>query len=482
MTRVGVCFALMVLALSNGYGAVGGFERVGSVPADVTAVSVYDGVVYAASGNDVYSCSPAQTQFRQLISIKGEDVSIHYLLGTSEGLLIAASDGLYRLASDAGSPEILWRRQHGEEGWSSVNHVLVDGDRVYLSTDTGLYVRMEGKSGFVRMDALPGETAVYWIERIGSRTNICATSRGVYRFADNGQDLRRVFGVRDVIDEDMSGANVPRNILLREPEVWVGTDDGLLYSSDDGESFARAYLPRIMNAGINGLTEVGDNIIFVATDNGGFLIDPEGNVSLVEGSSAVGEIRAATLTEEGLLYLATNNGLYKGISGAGLDLASAPTVLNVRLPDIKAVQEVAMRYNDVHPDTIKSWRRRANYQALFPTLSLDYDKSLWGDKDGKCYVGPNDWGIGFSWDIGDLIFNDKQTSIDTRSKLKTQLRADILDEVNRLYFEYKRTLLELRGTLAAGEHEEKELHLEQLAASLDAYTGGFFTRSLHNCP
>ena len=62
------------------------------------------------------------------------------------------------------------------------------------------------------------------------------------------------------------------------------------------------------------------------------------------------------------------------------------------------------------------------------------------------------------------------------------LRNDILDEVNKLYFERRRVKIEL-AYLPAQESrkiEDKKLRLEELAASLDALTGGFFSRRLNN--
>ncbi len=69
--------------------------------------------------------------------------------------------------------------------------------------------------------------------------------------------------------------------------------------------------------------------------------------------------------------------------------------------------------------------------------------------------------------------------MDTRSRLNTQLRLDILDEINRVYFER----LRLKRELSAGAFDEEELfrkrlRLEELNAILDGYTGGYFSKRL----
>ena len=58
------------------------------------------------------------------------------------------------------------------------------------------------------------------------------------------------------------------------------------------------------------------------------------------------------------------------------------------------------------------------------------------------------------------------------------LRNDILDEVNKLYFERRRVKIELAylSPQESRKIEEKKLRLEELSASLDALTGGFFSR------
>ncbi len=61
-----------------------------------------------------------------------------------------------------------------------------------------------------------------------------------------------------------------------------------------------------------------------------------------------------------------------------------------------------------------------------------------------------------------------------------QLRGDILDEVNKTYFERLRVKMEL-DSLSVEERKkrlEKELKLQELTASLDALTGGFFSQQL----
>jgi hypothetical protein len=91
-----------------------------------------------------------------------------------------------------------------------------------------------------------------------------------------------------------------------------------------------------------------------------------------------------------------------------------------------------------------------------------------------------DWDVSLSWDLSDLIWNDAQTSIDVRSKLMVELRNDILDQVNKLYFERLRVRSELDNLAIEDRHKrfQMQLKLEELTASLDSLTSGYYSAQL----
>ena len=162
-------------------------------------------------------------------------------------------------------------------------------------------------------------------------------------------------------------------------------------------------------------------------------------------------------------------------------------------PTVQQIQQAAIHYAEVSPEKIKQWRAAASRKALFPTLSVgsdmgedqnvDLDRGGTNDPD-KFIMGPKektlDWHVDLNWDLGDLIWNDDQTSIDTRSKLMVELREDILNEVTHLYFERRRlqTDLVLVPPASLPLQIEKELKLQEMTADIDALTGGFLSQKL----
>ena len=158
-------------------------------------------------------------------------------------------------------------------------------------------------------------------------------------------------------------------------------------------------------------------------------------------------------------------------------------------PGIIDVQKAAIEYAEVHPDKIKKWRDAAARKAFLPNVSMGLDRYVtdywhWDSgtnpdtlQKGKDTVS---WDVTMTWDMGELIWNSDQTSIDTRSKLMVELRDDIMNEVTRTYFERRRLQIDL---LASPPQDlklslEKELRLQELTADIDALTGNYFSEHL----
>ena len=167
-------------------------------------------------------------------------------------------------------------------------------------------------------------------------------------------------------------------------------------------------------------------------------------------------------------------------------------MLNMDLePSIQKVQEIAVDYAEVNPEKIKRWRTGAKWKALLPRVTMGMDTGssdtyeIYTSSTRNYWVnGPKDEtsgiDINLTWDLSDLIYNETQTIIDTRSKLMVQLRTDILSDVTRIYFERKRLQYELESIPLEDNEKyfQKQLRIHELSAYLDSYTGGWFTQQL----
>ena len=86
-----------------------------------------------------------------------------------------------------------------------------------------------------------------------------------------------------------------------------------------------------------------------------------------------------------------------------------------------------------------------------------------------------DTSVTLTWDLGDVAYHPEAIDVSRETREIVKLRDDVLDEVNQLYFERRRVLAELAG--ASGDDAFRlRLRAAELAAGLDAWTGGWFHR------
>ncbi len=86
----------------------------------------------------------------------------------------------------------------------------------------------------------------------------------------------------------------------------------------------------------------------------------------------------------------------------------------------------------------------------------------------------------FSWDLGDLAYHPEEIDISREAREIIELRDDVLDEITQLYFERQRVLAALHGLGSVPSEQSLTLRLRaaELAAGIDAWTGGWFSSAL----
>jgi len=162
-------------------------------------------------------------------------------------------------------------------------------------------------------------------------------------------------------------------------------------------------------------------------------------------------------------------------------------------PPVAHVQRRALRYLELEPHHMQALWRAAGRRGLFPELAVrgdygrdrdgarDYDQTFTSGATRHLYDRDRsrgeDYGVALelSWDLGDAVFQPDRIDISREARLVAQLRDDVLDEINQLYFERQRVLASIEAPPPDASPAALLLRAEELASGLDAWTGGWFS-------
>ena len=166
-------------------------------------------------------------------------------------------------------------------------------------------------------------------------------------------------------------------------------------------------------------------------------------------------------------------------------------------PDVKDVQEAALRYFKVHPKVVTAYRRGASWKALMPEVELNLNAER-GDNFrnmlDQIYLSNqnsrfqnfkeretgdhSNYTIGLKarWQFDRLIFNAE--ILDVASLVGVQ--EGLLREITSLYFTRRRLLaiFALNPPKDPGEKITESIRLDEITANIDALTGGYFSREV----
>lgn len=464
-------FFLVVFPLNSAFSLFQLVEGIEDAQIKKTAISFLDpALIYVASKNSLYKSQDKGETFKKVSVFKDEEIQhIFFDSYLANTFYAATSRHLFKITDKT---EKLFTAVDEELIYTVAKHK----GRIYVGTSEGLYCAEEDILNWRKLKGLKDEISVYHIEPAKEKVYL-ATSKGVYLLKSE-DEIKRVFIIRESEEEDGLIADIIKVDIFDEKKVWLGTNRGLFGSSDAGGTWKKLYVEGINNLPICSFaqTKLERKSLYVGTTKGFFRVNLETKTSkqIFEGIYA-GGIFWVEFSPKGELYLSTSKGLFKGDYFTPTCQSKNLGVMINQEPSIEEIQQAALRYNEVHPDKIRKWRNALKYRALFPEVSLDYDKIV-ATSPGHT-VGPRDWGMSFSWDVGDLIWNTYEDDVDTRARLNTQLRLDILDEINRVYFERLRLKHEiLASSFSDNELFQKNLRLKELTAILNGYTGEYFSR------
>ena len=484
----GICRKLLLLAcflvlpLNNAFAVFVNVQDIEDAHIKRIAISPFDeNLIYVGSKNALFKSADKGKKFQKIYVFKDEELShIAFDPVSANTAYVAATRHLYKITDKI---DMVFRSADED----SILSVAKYKDGIYVGTTGGLYFSSEDILKWQKIGGLTDATTINYIEPAQDGLYL-ATNKGVF-FLKDKDNIKRIFILRDkeVEDEEESGvvANIIKVDIFDKSKIWLGATNGLFLSKDKGENWNKLYLGSLDSLNIVSLaqTKLEESSIYVGTLKGFFKADLKTNSAkqIFEGIYS-DEIFWVAFSPAGEIYLATSKGLFESTYfNPPSNKRPIAEVLKGE-PSIREVQQAAIRYNETSPDKIRQWRQAVKVRALMPTLKLDYDKTITtalGATYDRVQVGPRDWGVSFSWDIADLVWNTRETDIDTRSRLNTQLRLDILDEINRVYFERLRVKREIVcNNLQEEELCQKDLRLQELTAIIDGYTGGYFSKKI----
>ncbi|MFV1979490.1 MAG: hypothetical protein ACC649_09080, partial [Myxococcota bacterium] len=265
---------------------------------------------------------------------------------------------------------------------------------------------------------------------------------------------------------------------------WLATDRGLLVAANLRGPWRRAQA----NSGSDAIfdLEPGEGALFAATDNGLAVAQLASDLSAAAGS--------AQLTSD------------FSIAAAISPFASEPPVaaevpqpvIDPSEPDVHSVHRAAVRYLSLDPSRLAALRRGVSRRGWLPILSFratrDNDRRRRSDYDEAFISGEmrrlNDRDYDrnrelelqliVSWDFGDIAYHPESIDVSLEAREIIELRDDVLDEITQLYFERRRVLAAFAVQPDSPGASELRLRAAQLAAGIDAWTGGWYGRQLSN--
>ena len=468
-------------------------------------------LIYSGTNREVLKSEDGGKNWRSILRIKGQNTNVNFLsLGNLDKniLYVATGNGLYVSHNQGGSWERIFKGKNSQE--SDCTAVVSNSKNIFLGTKAGLfYSEDKGRTWHKEVGKIGINKILAIAQNAKDEKNIYVASiDGVFRTQNNGLDWERVFVVHpvengnenDEIEDDYDEEKRYSELryLCLDPNnslcLYLSSSKGVYKSSDQGNTWYLLSDYGLINKEVSFIFMDINSNLYAAAKSGVFEYKNERWKELSFGLAG-GEVRFLAQDNQRNLYASCEKGMFKvNLDNFVSYKPGNPLVFyGEGEPRIADVQKAAIKYAEVEPDKIIKWRKQAAKKAIMPQVSAGVGRNvtdLWHWEGGSTTKPDDDvlrrgndaieWDVSLSWDLSELIWNNDQTSIDTRSRLMVQLRDDILDEVTKTYFERLRVKIELNNLAIEDKKRriEKELRLQELTASLDALTGGYFTQNI----
>ncbi len=392
-------------------------------------------------------------------------------------LLIATAAGLYRWRSGAEAPTKIALG-------AGARIRAVAGDRLdteWVAAESGLYARPRGAPGFRREASLP--TGAVASVRASSAAVWVAMQRAIWRRGEAPGFERVLRGLEEGWWELRGAVEVGGASLLCVPRgLWRLDSQGA----------------RRLELGVGelrGIVRAGSTL-WVASERGSY---PVALSELERGvpQATVHADSVALVRSGDRLVVATRRGV------ASIELSAAPApvlalteLAGVERAEIRSLHRAVLSYLDISPRRIAAIEERARRSGWIPevrtTLSFDRDRARDSDHDEVFSSGrvrnlfdttsEREHSLGldvtFVWELAKSAEPDQALDISRERRQLVELRDQVLERVNRLYFERQRLLHRLAALDlgATAERAELTIRVRELVAHLDAWSGGGYSR------
>ena len=450
-------------------------------------------IVYAGTNKAVYKTTSGGKYWKWILRISGSEKEVNYIWippDKENYVYVASENGLYISTNKGRGWELIYKGN--SQDTRNCLCVATSGNKIFVGTKSGLFKSSDLGRTWHREGGSLGKIEItsIAIDPSNLKNIFIASEEGVYR---NTNKRERVYALTtaQLSEEDLASGETqaPKiNHITVDPKnpnhIFLATNNGIIFSSDAGSTWSKFNANGLLTQSVRFLLAAPDKPnMYAATYRGIFEYQNDKWRELYRGIFSK-NIRNLSIDAGGNLWAATDQSVFKttpiklGFSAKIFSNAD----IHIEEPTIVELQKAVIQYADVvDPKKIDHMRLGARLKYLLPSVDVDYSRSVYGaSSSGKVLIGPLDWTLGLSWDVGDLIWSTEQRYIDGHAEDMIELRDDLLDKVTRYYFEWKRLKLGLLATVPQDEQEmqEKELRLEELTAYIDALTGGYFSQAI----
>ncbi len=427
--------------------------------------------------------------------IKGE---VREFSEAGGSIFAASSAGVY-CSLDGGRE---WRRVfRGKDMYS----VLCSGGRVFAAGKNGLVVSVDGGGRWVKTGGALSSTPLRRLCRGAQGGIYLAAADGVYESRDNGNTWERIFSCGAVPEGEneygggddetpQESGESPNALIAALPQggVCVYCRGRVYLTQGPGGEPAELSAQGLSRYPLSALTSGYGGEIY-ATDGREVFVHYPAAESWSEAAVPAGIIRINDIAAAvpGKVLLLCDNGVIdaSGPAACKEEEVPPPSAGEDGEPGVKEVVDASIALSDSGQDKIFRWRKLAAARGWLPKVSVSADRNgtdRWHWEGGSTTRQEDDclrkgkytqeWSVTLSWELGDLVWNDAQTSIDVRSKLAAELRQDIIEQVTKAYFERLRVRHELENMRLEDMKRrfDKEIRFRELTAYLDAMSGGLY--------